>query len=108
MSELKYRLSFFAYVLQIKITKRKWYKFWGEDERYEYMVWVRYSMMINEAEYQLLAGDFKHPAEIPAWSLVWRALAGVDIDNIKNVQIEDVTHLSSNMVVFGVDKQRGR
>ena len=92
MSEFKYSLSFNAYVLQVKTTKHKWYKFWGEDELIEYMDWVRYSMVINEAEYKLLSGDFKHPEKNPVWSLVWRAMAGVDVDNIRDLMIEDVTH----------------
>jgi len=107
MSELKYRISFHAYVRQTKTIRHKWYKFWEKDIHSEYMGWSRYSMMINEAEYQLLAGDFKHPAKSPAWSLVWRALAGVDIDNIKNVQIEDATYISSNMVAFSMEKSNG-
>ena len=92
MSDLKYSLSFLAYALQTRTVKHKWYKFWKEDERIEYMDWVRHSMMINEAEYQLLSGDFKHPSKTPAWSLVWRSLAGVDIDNIRDLIIEEVVH----------------
>jgi len=83
----EYIVSFNATVLESTTIKRKWWELWKpkvvilEEERQR-----RFHMNLTQKEFDLLSYDKSHRGA--AWSILYKALAGVSTDNVNSIQIE--------------------
>jgi len=90
---MEYVVSFYAYVQQERtVFLPKWWQFWREPIFESYTDWKRFSMFLKKNEGDLLLDEWSgQDIRIgPIMSMLCRALAGVDTDNVQKFQIETI------------------